>query len=241
MFRSLRTAIGFLTVLPLGPRELEADDLGQSVAYFPLVGAIYGLATWAVLSGLRLLFPVYIAAWLTVFAIAFLNGGIHWDGFADTADGFGGKDPEKRLAIMKDSRLGAFGGMALFFLIGGKIFILANLTKPNIAYFIIISSLARWVISVQICTQPSVSRGLLACFQVKNPRLTLGIASLFMALLLLWALPFSLGLLGLALILMVVLNYVFKSNLGGITGDVLGASCEFIELICLLSLTVKGL
>ena len=122
VFRDLRVAIGFLTIFPVGPDQLQPEDLGNSVKFFPAVGAVFGLITWGLLQLFSKIFTTNIAAWLTVFIGAAVNGYIHWDGFADTADGLGSRDPQKSLTIMKDSRVGSFGVIALVFLILGKIF-----------------------------------------------------------------------------------------------------------------------
>ncbi len=108
-------ALTFLTTIPwprlgmAGPQELA-----RSMFWFPWVGALLGAIYWGAWWGLGEILPAPAAAALLVALTALLTGGLHLDGLADTADGLGGAhSPAERLNIMKDSRLGAFGGVAL--------------------------------------------------------------------------------------------------------------------------------
>ena len=237
--RELRIAFGFLTVLPISPRKIEAVDLANTVKYFPVVGAFYGLFTWSLLKLLILIFPLNIAVWLTVFGGAVLNGFIHWDGFADTADGLGGNDPSKRLLIMKDSRLGAFGVIALSFLIVGKILTINKVIEYGPGVFISIFTLSRFAMAFQIYTQPIVSQGLLLSFKVRHRYRDLGIATIILLVSLISGWPWSLSLLGVAGVTLLGICWFTKKHFGGITGDILGASNELIELVCFLSLNTN--
>lgn len=113
----LLTAVRFLTIVPIPWRRPEsAEALGRSLAYFPLVGLGLGLALVGIDQGLERVLPGAPRAWLVVLALAALSGGMHLDGLADSADGLlgaQGRTPEARLAIMRDSRVGAYGALAL--------------------------------------------------------------------------------------------------------------------------------
>ena len=239
MFRSLRVAVGFLTRLPVNPADFQPYDLGDAVRFFPVVGIIYGCLTWIVFHIVARYTTIGIAAWITVFAGAFLNGCIHWDGFADTADGLGGNEPQRSLTIMKDSSLGAFGGMALIFLIGGKIFALQGLSAYPVTVFMAIAALSRWGMALQIYTQPSVSKGLLQAFKLRNIKRDLCLATILMAVIICFAGLLSLILLATILITLVIVNRFIRKRFGGITGDILGASNELMELLCLIVLNIK--
>lgn len=108
-------AVRFMTVLPTPQaRSLEPDWLRRSAKHFPLVGVIVAVATAVVLLVAARLWPAPIPAMLAVTAGIFLTGALHEDGLADTVDALGGgRTAEARLAIMKDSRIGAFGALAL--------------------------------------------------------------------------------------------------------------------------------
>jgi adenosylcobinamide-GDP ribazoletransferase len=239
MIRSFRVAVGFLTRLPVNPREFKPTDLGDAVRFFPLVGIFYGFLTWGLFQlGTRFM-TVGIAAWFTVFSSAFFNGCIHWDGFADTADGLGGRDPEQSRAIMKDSRLGAFGAMALIFLIIGKIYALQGLSSYPVTVFVAIAVLSRWGMACQIYTQPSVSKGLLKAFQPKNIKLDFCLATVLTMVIISFAGLLCLLFSAVVLATLVIGNYFIRKRFGGITGDILGAGNELMELICWLILNIK--
>jgi adenosylcobinamide-GDP ribazoletransferase len=112
---SLRDALAFLTRIPVGaPGLLTAQRLGRAAAWFPAVGLLVG----GVLGGTRILadtiLPVGPATLLAITAAILLTGGLHEDGLADAADGFGAHVPrERKLEILRDSRVGTYGALAL--------------------------------------------------------------------------------------------------------------------------------
>lgn len=111
-----RNAVRFLTILPVRsvPGEMAPDWLTRCLKYSPLVGAGIGLASSLVWLIANELWDSTIAALLAIAASIVLTGALHEDGFADTFDGFGGGwSIEKRLTIMKDSRIGTYGALAL--------------------------------------------------------------------------------------------------------------------------------
>lgn len=111
-------ALQFLTTLPVPlKRVVEADDLAQGGRYFPLVGLVLGVLLVALYAVLILFLPAGLVALLLVLALLVLTGALHFDGFLDSCDGlFGYHTVERRLEIMRDSRVGTFGvagGIAL--------------------------------------------------------------------------------------------------------------------------------
>ena len=108
-------ALTFLTVFPWPRlREVTPGDLVRSLFWYPWVGALLGLIYWGAGVLLIKFFLPLAAAALLLLLTVLLTRGLHLDGLADTVDGLGGgRTPEERLAIMKDSRLGAFGGISL--------------------------------------------------------------------------------------------------------------------------------
>ncbi|MBI4318843.1 MAG: adenosylcobinamide-GDP ribazoletransferase [Chloroflexi bacterium] len=104
-------ALQFLTILP-SPlrRQVDGRDLASSVAYFPLVGALLGIAFAGLDALLGLVFPAPVQSALVVVGLILLTGGMHMDGLMDTCDGiFHQSSAARRLEIMRDSRVGAFG------------------------------------------------------------------------------------------------------------------------------------
>jgi adenosylcobinamide-GDP ribazoletransferase len=126
----LRTATAFLTRLPVSTRH--DHDLARATNAFPLVGAMVGLvAGLAYLLAWWLSLGPWLAAIAAVLAAIALTGALHEDGLADVADGLGARgEREGRLAAMRDSRIGAFGVIALVLALGARIGGLAELHGP---------------------------------------------------------------------------------------------------------------
>ena len=119
---SLLAAFQFLTTFPaVIRRAVTAQDLGRAVGHFPLVGLALGGVLYGLGSGLQLIFPTQVVAIFILGAWLLLTRALHFDGFLDTCDGlFGGFTFERRLEIMRDSRVGAFG------VAGGVLLLLAK-------------------------------------------------------------------------------------------------------------------
>lgn len=126
-----RNVVRFMTILPVRPTagEIAPDWLTRCLKYSPLVGIGIGLASGIVLLIATELWNETIAAMLAVATSIALTGALHEDGFADTFDAFGGGfTVEKRLTIMKDSRIGTYGALALGLNVALRIAALAVLT-----------------------------------------------------------------------------------------------------------------
>src|SRR5262245_63665427 len=95
----------------------SADALGHSAPWFPVIGLGIGLILTATDRLAQVFFPLLLAGLITVTVWKLLTGGLHLDGLADCLDGLGGRDVEHRLAIMRDSRIGAFGALGLILLL----------------------------------------------------------------------------------------------------------------------------
>jgi adenosylcobinamide-GDP ribazoletransferase len=238
----LVAALRYLTIVQVGPsRSLDQDATpGAAAPWFPIVGAGLGLGLVATEWLTALLFPSLLTALLTVTVWKLLTGGLHLDGLADCLDGLLGLDAEHRLAIMRDSRIGAFGAIGLI------LFLLLEIAA--------VSELAAGTRWRALLAAPVVARAmppLLGClFPPARPEghgaefraglsplaapVALGVA-LVIAVLALGAL----GALALAAATLVAVGLArfFAGRLGGITGDVLGAAVETAELTTLLTVT----
>jgi adenosylcobinamide-GDP ribazoletransferase len=130
-FSLFLVAVQFLTRLPMPPvREFEPNRLSRSARYFPLVGALIGLIGAGVWWLSSLCFPPPVAVGLSMGASLLLTGALHEDGFADACDGFGGgASRESILAIMKDSRVGAYGAIGIAMMLGLKWTTLVSLPR----------------------------------------------------------------------------------------------------------------
>ena len=143
-------AVVFLTRIPVGSLyDFRREELSRSLVYFPIVGMVVGLAGGVVLMAGHLFLPSLIAVLLCMAATVAMTGGIHEDGLADAADGlFGGRNTAHRLEIMKDSRLGTFGALALWFSLTGKLVLLSILLERS-----------AWMASAAIVMANTLGRG----------------------------------------------------------------------------------
>jgi adenosylcobinamide-GDP ribazoletransferase len=256
------TAAQFLTRLPTpAVRDFDPSLLSRSVRYFPLVGILVGLINVAVwwLSSLRL--PAGVSIGLMLAASALLTGALHEDGFADACDGFGGgTTPDRVLAIMKDSCIGAYGAIGVLLMLGLKWTALAALPLALFPLVVIAAhSMSRWCAIALIWRLPYVRADGEAKSKPFAGRLSgpawmlsglIGIAG-FAPLALAWARwsgsasspPLGAAGLGAAVLgggaaaaaLAALLAAVyFRRRIGGYTGDCLGAAQQLAELAFLL-------
>ncbi len=235
-------ALTFLTVLPW-PRlgQVGPGDLARSMFWFPWVGWILGVGFWGALLAFRSVFPPAAAAALLLTLTVLATRGLHLDGLADTVDGLGGgTTPEKRLAIMKDSRLGAFGAVSLFLALLLKFaFFLAWVGKTPGFGLILYPVISRWgmVFLAYLSPYARPEGGLgQAMTSGVTGRALLGATLSALALALLTAKISGLLLLAAAGAVVWLLGIYFRKRLGGVTGDVLGAANEVLEILVLMGL-----
>ena len=238
MLLAAKIAIAFLTILPVRlPAELPADGLRRSAGFFPLAGWLIGgflaggawLVVWANL-------PPLVSAVLLVALGAWLTRGLHLDGLADLLDGLGGgQTPERRLAIMKDSAIGAFGVIGLVVLLVLKVACLASLMAngDQQLFFALLAApvAARWAMATLACgVQSPGASGTGHAFVGKVGLGELALGTLLLTPLIWWNWSAGLIILGDAMVPAFWLRFKASRALGGVTGDVLGASCELGEV-----------
>ena len=225
-------ALQFLTVLPI---HRSTCAPGEAAAYFPLIGAGIGLTA----AGLHLLLAKGVAepinALLTVLAMVLLSGALHEDGLADCADAFGGqRPPDKILAILKDSRIGAFGALALVFSIGLRWQAIAQTGSHLFESLVAAGALSRAAqVGLAWVTPPAgEGSGRLFALTLTTPRALTAIllAAALAAPLGVIALPALVGSAGITLI---ARDY-FERRLGGVNGDCCGALSQIVEGYVLL-------
>ena len=241
-------ALQFLTRIPVKIKnKIEDRDYGYSMAWFPVVGLILGGILALVFKLAVFLFNPAIAVVLVITAYMFLTGALHIDGLSDACDGlYGGKgDKAKTLEIMKDSRIGTIGALALVLDIGLRFALLYSLPVSRIpASLILMAVLGRWGQVLFSLNSPSAraeSRG--GYFSSSLTSGIFGFSSLTMFGICLFLLkPVSLVLLlvFLVLIIRIAKNY-FRRKIGGITGDTIGAVNEGTEILALLWMNTAGI
>lgn len=232
-------ALTFLTKVPWPWQgEATSEDLARSLFWFPWVGAILGLMYLCAWSLSLSLFPGPAAAALLVCLTVVITGGLHLDGLADTIDGLGGgKDPEERRRIMKDSRVGAFGVMALILALLLKFaFFQAAAAQGWRGEFILFPILSRWgmVYLAHLSDYARPEGGLGQAMTTGVSQRVVSGASLSAVILAVLLLGFK----GLVIwagvwFLTYLLSRYFRRVLGGVTGDALGAANEIIEVAVL--------
>lgn len=243
----LRVALQYFTRLPVGDLgEFDPQWLTASARYFPLAGWLVGALSALVLFAASLWWPPAVAAGLALLASILLTGAFHEDGLADTFDALGGlADPHRALLIMKDSRIGTYGSVALFAVLGLRWAALAALPLPlACACLVALHPAARAGAASLMSTldylrdedskAKPVAQSLL--------RTDLGvalIAGLLPAAVVstLWpalAMPLAAGLLAVVVIRIGCARW-FSRRLGGYTGDALGCTEQLGELAFLLA------
>ncbi|MGE4543145.1 MAG: adenosylcobinamide-GDP ribazoletransferase [Pedobacter sp.] len=233
--KSLFAALGFLTVLPLPARWLgTGEDLGRSLIWFPLVGALIGMLAAIIDLGLGMILPPTVVSVITVLILLAASGGLHMDGLADSADGFfSSRSRERMLEIMRDSRSGPMGVMAICGLLLLKVTTLAAVPAPLRMTTIVLMPLAgRTALTVSLAVLPYArTTGGLA--EVFRPTLRAGLTTAVLLTGSAWLLQGPSGLItaGASLAVILLLAAYSKRKIGGFTGDTLGAACELTELI----------
>jgi len=240
----LAAALAFLTRLPLPAPVAEPDrppDLARATRAMPLAGAAIGLGGGVIywLSAALGLTPA-IAGLLAVAATILMTGALHEDGLADSADGlFAGAEPARRLEIMRDSRIGAYGTLALILSVGLRAAALAALAAPGpaVAALIAAHALARALPPAVMAWAPLARDDGLAVgagqVETKYAWTALGIgAAVAVAFL-----GFGPGLVALlaAGSIGLVAFCLARTRIGGYTGDVLGAIEQLGEIAVLLA------
>jgi adenosylcobinamide-GDP ribazoletransferase len=245
MFSGFAVATAFFTRIPVATPVNEGGWLADTAWAFPLVGAgIGGVAALAFLLAQLLGLGDWLAAVLAVLASIVLTGALHEDGLADTADGLvGGDDREKRLAIMRDSRHGTFGVVAIVVSVLLRAAALAEIGEPIYAGLALIAAHAASRAALpcsMLMLAPARAEGLGAA--AGRPSTPLVIAALAIGLLVsLAALGPLRGLvaIGLAGAAMFALGVLAYRRIGGYTGDVLGAFQQVGEIVMLLAAAAK--
>ena len=247
-------ALRFYSRLPLPALPWEPDphalpDFQRVARVLPLAGVVLGiLPALAMGAALVLGLGPWLAATLAVTVSILTTGALHEDGLADTADSFGGATRERRLEIMRDSRIGSFGSAALFLALALRIGALAALAARAewpavLAAILIAAALSRTAGLTLLAFLPPARRDG-ASYSVGQPtretfRLAAGLAGLITIILgILGGLPAS-GL-GLMLALSGLTGLAFmrlaERHIGGQTGDIVGAVQQVAEITALIGL-----
>ena len=235
IFRDVATAFQFLTRLPLRPLPYDANALSRSAKFFPLVGAVIGVLGAVVYLWLVRHLPAAVAALLTLAFFFLVTGGLHEDGLADVADAFGGGwNREQVLAILKDSRIGTFGTLAVLVSVGLRVLLLANLPLNRFASYVISGHvLCRWTALplgyALPSARPSCGQGARIARQISVGSLATGsvLTVIIVAYLLRWSLWSAITS---TLVVTIASGCYYWRRIGGVTGDCFGATNQLAEI-----------
>lgn len=238
----VRLAHLFLTRIHLGASgEITSARFSRAVVVFPLVGVTVGVVGAAARLVADPLGPVF-ASIAAVAATVVVTGALHEDGLADTADGFGPYERERRLEAMRDSRLGAFGVLALVLAIAARVTLLSQLTLRDCVLALLASHvLARWsTLPLAARCAPARLDGSAVLARISTRQAAAG--SILAVVLALPALvgvrPAGAVALAVAVAVTAASALLWRRAFGGVTGDTYGATNQLVELATLATVAV---
>ncbi len=240
-FTELQLAFSFLTILPvIDTRPASEDTVAASFTWFPIVGFILGAALVGEDWLLAHVFAQVIRSVLIVLSLTVITGAVHLDGLADTADALGaGRDRERAFDILRDSRVGTFGASAIFFDLTLKILALSTLAgSRRVAALLIAPMLARWAMLFLVATGLPYLRSsgagstLLGGSRKGGWPARIVTAFTFLVAILVGG---SLAL-AIAAVIVFAMRAFYQRWLGGVTGDLIGACGELVEIAVLVTM-----
>ena len=239
---SIIAAFQFLTISPtLIKRIFTAQEMGRAVGWFPLVGVVLGLLLYGINNMAQLIFPVSVSAAITLFAWVIFTRAFHLDGLMDTCDGlFGGFTAERRLEIMKDSRMGAFGVAGGVLILLTQYAALSASTNLFVA-LILATTLGRWSSPLVIYWFPYAREDGLGIEMKRNVgsrEVLLATSIMSITAWLVYGWPGFLFMVAAAAIGFLVAVYTMRL-LPGLTGDIYGTVTSLVEMFTLVFFTVS--
>lgn len=236
----IRLAVSFLTIIPVIDRRRASDDaIAASFAWFPIVGLALGAALAAEDWILAHVFAQVIRSILVIISLTVVTGAVHLDGLADTADALGaGRDRARALDILRDSRVGTFGASAIFFDLTLKILALSTLAgHRRFAALLFAPMLARWAMLFIAASGLPYLRSSGAGSTLLGGRKGGWPARVVTVFTLLIALALG-GVIAVAAAIAIVLamRLFYGRWLGGVTGDLIGACGELVEIAVLVAM-----
>ena len=241
--RSLIAAIAFLTRVPVGAMvTCDSTDVARSAGWFPLVGILLGASYGITAALLKNHLPLATVAILLVILDGIATGALHYDGLADTADGFGGgKSRDDVLRIMRDHSIGSYGAFALATVVILKVSAYTALLSQSkwLSTLVLIPAMGRWAILLLTATLPYARESESVAKGMGRSSLAWGTVVMLFVLIAARSLRSCI-----ALALVVVVTTLFgvycRRRIAGITGDTLGANLELCECAALLAFLWVG-
>ncbi len=242
MIKGLVLSFQFFSRIPINIAvDFNDKNIRYSIFFMPLVGALIG----GLGGGLYYLLVDYnkmVASFLALLSIIILTGGLHIDGLADTFDGFmSNRDEEKTLDIMKDSRIGAFGVLAIVLLILFKLILINSIVDLPLSLVLSLTN-SRLVVAYIISYKKNArSTGLGEMFHKSNPKKLMVLFLVIYIIVLFILKPTYLIPLLITFLLGEYMSLVAYKKIGGLTGDVYGGIIELGDVVSLLGFWGVGL
>ncbi|WP_145515959.1 adenosylcobinamide-GDP ribazoletransferase [Yersinia aleksiciae] len=244
--RLFLATLQFMTRIPVPERwtqGLAMDQYERGIVGFPLIGLIVGVIGGLVFTLLAPWCGLPLAALGYVLALALVTGAFHLDGLADTCDGvFSARKREQMLEIMRDSRLGTNGGLALIFIVLAKVLVVSELALRDVSMLAMLTaaSVAGRTVIVLLMYRQRYAREGNGLGNIYIGKVTGRQTAITLAGGLILTLLLGKGAAVLALVITIAVVWLLatylRSRLGGQTGDTLGAAAEVGELVFLLAL-----
>ncbi len=249
LWPDLKLCLVFMTRLPLRlDARTQHRSLAQACALLPLVGVVVGVFGALVLSLAQAVgLPAIPAAAISVTATILLTGALHEDGLADVADGFGGGlDKARKLEIMRDSRIGSYGVIAIGLSLILRVTLIAEVAFRFESFWVIagilvaMHAIARGLLPAIMATLPLArGDGLAAAAERPGGQRAGAAAALCLLIAALCLGPLTaLAIFTVAVLAVVMVAWLARRQIGGYTGDVLGAAEQVAEITALAAITV---
>lgn len=242
MINGLILGLQFLTRLPVNINvDYDRKNLTKATFYFPFIGMLIG-AIAAIIYYVFSFINNDMAALCTVLSLVVTTGGLHMDGLSDTADGFFSSRPkEKILDIMKDSRVGAFGVIAIVMDLLFKYVVIKSMDKNMAMVYIILSSgISRSMVAMFFSFGKSPRKGGMGDMLINKDSKKYFIVSAIIFILIgafIAKYNFLVVILTVIIFSLLFMRYSYKI-IGGVTGDVFGANAELCEILALIGFVV---
>jgi adenosylcobinamide-GDP ribazoletransferase len=231
-----RAAAGLLTILPIGQRAVPDDARSGAALWLPLVGGLVGVVSAAAYALGEALLGGFYGAALALTTAAIVTGALHHDGLADTADGLGVRgDRARRLAVMRDPGIGAYGTLALVLYALLSTAAISALDAPDAAGAIVCGHvLGRWAALAQLAlVAPARDDGLGAAFAATTPALAIGSAAAVAIAIAAAGVLAGLAAVAAAALAAASCAVAARRLVEGRTGDTLGAAVLVTEVVVL--------
>lgn len=240
--KSFCFAIQHLTRITVYKGDFDEAAFGRAAMFFPIVGLLLGLLLWLSKILLDQIFPAPLVAAMLVIIIVVVTGGIHLDGFMDSVDGlFSGRPRERKLEIMRDSRVGAFGVLGLVCLLLLKYNVFLTIAVTTVFQSMILAMvLSRWtmvyvIVGFRYARQEGMGK-LNKQYTAKKELFWATVSTILIA-------GLVSGFVGVFLLLIAwgwgyFIGHRVTSELGGLTGDIYGATAETTEIVVYLTAVI---